>query len=81
MKDYLYQELNVGDYVVFRTPSYSSISIGKIITFTPQKVRVEHWQNYGINDRTNLLVDPDAVAKISAEFVELYFKNNPSKRF
>lgn len=41
MKDILGNELRVGDMVVCTTSGYESLSIGRIIDFTPKKARVK----------------------------------------
>lgn len=49
MKDFLGNDLEIGDTVVLTAPSYRMFTKAKIIAFTPQKVRVEYnntW-NYG----------------------------------
>jgi hypothetical protein len=41
MRDFLGRELNLGDYVIFMKQHYREFGMGKIIKFTPQKVRVK----------------------------------------
>ena len=42
MRDFLGRELALDDYVIFQKQSYRGYSLGKIIKFTPQKVRVKY---------------------------------------
>jgi hypothetical protein len=42
MKDFIGQELEIGDYVAFMQPNYRNIILGKIIKFTPLQVRVSY---------------------------------------
>lgn len=66
MNDILNVPLSVGNYVVFRMPQYSGITIGKIIKITPRKVRVQYindW-NYQSGQKFDTPVDPSSVCKI-----------------
>lgn len=65
--------INIGDYVVFRTPNYSGISFGRIEHITPKKVRVKY-SNSKINpsilqDQNEVFVitDKDLVARLIIE--------------
>lgn len=42
MKDIAKKELVEGDIVAFNPPAYKGLSKGKIVGFTPQKVKVEY---------------------------------------
>lgn len=65
MKDFLNNELAIGDGVLFRTPSYSSLAVGVVTAFTAQKVRLSYintW-NYGPQGYLmSILLDPSVVA-------------------
>lgn len=53
MKDFFGNELKIGDEVAFEAPRYRRLTLGKIIAFTPQQIRVEFnntW-NYGKEGR------------------------------
>ena len=39
--DFLNREINIGDYVVFPGPYNVGMKLGKVIRFTPKKIRVE----------------------------------------
>jgi hypothetical protein len=41
MKDFLGQEISIGDTVVLTAPKYRHFVKAKVIQFTPKKVRVE----------------------------------------
>jgi len=41
MEDFLGERLEIGDTVIFFEPGYRNFTKGKIIKFTPQKVKVE----------------------------------------
>ena len=41
MKDFLGQEISIGDTVVLTAPEYRHFVKAKVIQFTPKKVRVE----------------------------------------
>lgn len=48
MKDFLGQELQIGDEVIFSPKHYKyTLVTGTIIKFTPQKIRVAYKFNYG----------------------------------
>ena len=42
MKDFLDNDLIVGDEVVFMCPNYRFLIKGTIVDFTPQKIRIEY---------------------------------------
>lgn len=42
MKDFFGNELKAGDEVAFCEPGYRNLVIGKILNFTPEKVRVKY---------------------------------------
>lgn len=68
MKDFLKQELKVGDMVVTVRPQYREFVLAQIIKFTPQKVVVEYdtWYkdsngNYG---KEKFTTNPDFLIKV-----------------
>lgn len=58
MKDFLGNELNIGDEVVFITPGYRDYTKGKILYFTSQFVRIESDKIHkkGIKQTPNQLI-------------------------
>ncbi|AGS81119.1 hypothetical protein [Caulobacter phage Cr30] len=50
MKDFLGNILELGDEVIFMRPGYRDFVFGKIIKFTPQKVKVEYQMHYSYQD-------------------------------
>ena len=66
MKDFLGNELEIDDYVVLTAPFYRHFARGKIIQFTPKKVRVEYTNNWNYSDGMicNYLSDPEFLVKI-----------------
>ena len=71
-RDFLNQELNLGDYVIFMRQHYREFGMGKIIKFTPQKVRVK----YGNHDWLELLQTADQLVKVQGEEVFAYALKN-----
>jgi len=60
MKDYFNNELAIGDTVAFYQPGYRNFILGKVVDFTPKKVRVNYmYQNY----EHTYLADPDMFIK------------------
>ena len=55
MRDYLGNELEIGDEVIGVLPNYREFVRGFVIAFTPQKVRIEY--RWGLS-RNLLLQDP-----------------------
>ena len=49
MKDFLGKELELHDEVVFTAPSYRHLVKGKIIAFTPKKVRIEYINDWNFH--------------------------------
>lgn len=45
-KDFLGNEIKVGDTVAFAAPQYRHLTTGKVIKITPKKVRVEFVNNW-----------------------------------
>ena len=71
-RDFLGQELDIGDYVIFMKQHYREFGMGKIIKFTPQKVRVK----WGANDWAELLQTADQLVKVEGEEVFAYALKN-----
>lgn len=63
MKDFVGQELNIGDYVAFGRPEYRDLVRGVIIRFTPPKIRVQY-NGYNGHLYTHL-IDPENVVKLN----------------
>jgi len=68
MRDFLKRELAVDDYVVFITPRYRSLTLGKITRFTNTMCVVSY--NKG---RTELRQQPDQLVKVEGEDLTAYF--------
>jgi hypothetical protein len=51
VKDFFKQDLTVGDFVAFNPPKYKGLTMGKVVGFTPQKVKVEYL-DININQQT-----------------------------
>lgn len=71
-RDFLNQELNLGDYVIFMKQHYREFGMGKIIKFTPQKVRVK----YGNHTFMEILQTADQLVKVQGEEVFAYALKN-----
>ena len=67
MKDFLDNELAIGDEVVATPKNYRGLVRAQIVAFTPQQVRVKYlntW-NYGAPGREeNFLTPPNTLVKI-----------------
>ena len=72
MKDFLGQELALGDYVIYMKQHYREFGMGKIVKFTPQKVRIK-WAN---SQWAELLQTADQLVKVSGEEVFAYALKN-----
>ena len=75
MRDFLGRELSLDDYVIFQKQSYRGYSLGKIIKFTPQKVRVK----YGESKYCEILQGPEQLVKVEGEEVTMYYLRNAAK--
>lgn len=67
MKDFLKQDLSVGDDVVMVAPHYRMLTKGKIIKFTPKKVRVQYindWNHSKPGTVLEYLSEPEFLVKI-----------------
>lgn len=67
-RDFLGRELNLGDYVIFMRQHYREFGMGKIVKFTPQKVKVK----YGNTEYQQLLQTSDQLVKVEGEEVFSY---------
>ncbi len=68
MKDYLDQELAVGDFVIFMQQHYRKFGLAKVTKFTKTKVRVK----WGESQWSELLQAPDQLVKVTGEEVFAY---------
>jgi hypothetical protein len=75
MRDFLGRELQLDDYVIFQRQSYRGYKLGKIIKFTPQKVRVK----YGETKWEEILQAPDQLVKVEGQEVVMYYLRNAAK--
>jgi hypothetical protein len=75
MRDFLGRELRLDDYVIFQQQSYRGYKLGKVIKFTPQKVRVK----YGESKYLELLQAPEQLIKVEGEEVTMYYLRNAGK--
>lgn len=71
-RDFLGRELNLGDYVMYMKQYSREFGMGKIIKFTPQKVRIK-WANH---DWAELLQTADQLVKVEGEEVFAYALKN-----
>jgi hypothetical protein len=75
MRDFLGRELQLDDYVIFQQQHYRGYRLGKIIKFTPQKVRVK----YGDSDWTQILQAPEQLVKVEGQEAVMYYLRNATK--
>ncbi len=61
MRDFFGNDLKVGDEVAFCEPGYRNLITGKILNFTPQKVRVQYFAMDKRN--TTYLSEPNFLVK------------------
>ena len=50
MRDFLGNELKIGDFVAFPRPSYRGLCVGRIISFTPKSIRLEYTNNWNYRE-------------------------------
>jgi len=67
MKDYLGNEIEIGDNVVAIMPDYRMFVKGVVYQFTPQKVRIEYYYNFSGNKQSSrtILQEPDQIICIN----------------
>lgn len=75
MRDFLGRELALDDYVIFQRQSYRGYNLGKIIKFTPQKVRVK----WGESDWAQILQAPEQLVKVEGQEAVMYYLRNAVK--
>ena len=64
MKDFLGQELQVGDIVVVAPKNYRGLVKAKVVSLTPQKVRLTY--RVSRTETEEYIVFPDSVVKVDA---------------
>ncbi len=71
MKDFMKKTIQIGDSVAFYAPGYRMFCLGKVIAFTPKKVRVEynnHWNYPGRQPRKeDYLAEPNMFIVVEAD--------------
>jgi hypothetical protein len=75
MRDFLGRELQLDDYVIFQQQHYRGYRLGKVIKFTPQKVRVK----YGDSKYCELLQAPEQLVKVEGQEAVMYYLRNAAK--
>jgi hypothetical protein len=75
MKDFLGRELALDDYVIFQRQHFRGYRLGKIVKFTPQKVRVK----YGETKWQEILQTPEQLVKVEGEEAVMYYLRNAEK--
>ena len=75
MRDFLGRELQLDDYVIFQQQHYRGYRLGKIIKFTPQKVRVK----WGDSKYSELLQAPEQLVKVEGQEAVMYYLRNAAK--
>ena len=71
MKDYLGNECQVGDTVIFNEPYYKGLVDGKIIRFTPKGIRVA----YQLHNRPEEYYKRDTFV-VEGQFVRVEVSND-----
>jgi hypothetical protein len=70
MRDFICQDLNLDDYVIFVAPGYRSLVLGKIIKFTEKNIRISYMNTWNYNKpgrASELLQSPEQVVKIEGQ--------------
>ena len=69
MKDFLEQELSIGDNVIIITPNYRDFSLAQVVKFTAKNVRVKFNGQYG---NSELLQAPNQLVRMNTPAVTHY---------
>ena len=69
MKDFLDQELSIGDNVITINPSYRDFKLAQVIKFTAKNVRVAYNDQYG---KRELLQHPSQLVRVQGPMVTHY---------
>lgn len=75
MRDFLGRELALDDYVIFQMQHYRGYKLGKVIKFTPQKVRVK----WGESQWAQILQAPEQLVKVEGQEAVMYYLRNAEK--
>lgn len=67
MKDFLGQDLEVGDVVAVTEPNYRSLIRATVVRFTPKRVVLQYFENRQLRDYTT---PPNFVIKIPKKGTE-----------
>ena len=63
MQDFLGNDLNIGDEVVFMDLSYLNLRRARIIAFTPEQIQIEYKDFYSVSLKTSIQF-PDQIVKV-----------------
>jgi hypothetical protein len=77
MKDFVGQELEIGDSVVLIAPKYRQFVVAEVIMFTPDKVKVffrNTWNVSGDSWDTELFQYPDQLLNIQKVNIDIPFE-------
>ena len=69
MKDFLEQELKIGDNVIMITPNYRDLKLAQVVKFTAKNVRVAYNDQYG---KGNLLQHSSQLVRVEGPVVTKY---------
>jgi hypothetical protein len=72
MKDFLLRKLEVGDSVIFITPGYRDYTLGRVDSFTPQKVRVLKGHDKYNGEPEFILQTSDQLVKVDGPDLTMY---------
>lgn len=71
MQDFLGRELQLGDFVIFKNPGYSDLTLGKVVKITPKMVRLEYKSRYGEKDST--VINSGDTVRVDEKELTVYF--------
>lgn len=72
MEDFLKRKLEVGDSVIFMLQRYRGFRLGRVMAFTPQKVRVLTGENSWMGQPITLLQEPHQLVKVDGPELTMY---------
>lgn len=71
MRDFLGQQLEVGDHVVIIEPMYRNLLAATVVAFTPRKIRVQYTATHARAVKDSILVESTQLVKVDLKSLGL----------
>lgn len=79
MQDFLGNDLEVNDSVIFIAPGYRSLVLGRVVKLTEKSIRIAYMNTWNFSKpgyRSELLQRPSQVTKVAGSDLTMYILKN-----